>query len=211
MYSPRTMMKPQERQHGAACSRNRLPPLRPLLEQTGIIPAVRKPDMLDKALAAHGKIVYLLCGDPENIGPLAQRSLDCGKLPIVNVDLLNGLSRDSQALIYLEKRGIKGVISTHGETLRAAQSLGLYAVQRTFLLDSAAMENICHQMKNSSVDALEVLPAVAAPKLASRAKMLSIETPLVGGGLISSLREVQDLLSQGLLAVSVSDPQCWIP
>jgi glycerol uptake operon antiterminator len=179
--------------------------------ETGLIPAVRKPDNLDRALAAHGKIVYLLCGDPENIGPLMQRILDAGKLPIVNIDLLNGLSRDSFALHYLERRGAKGIISTHGETLRHAQALGLYVVQRTFLLDSGAMDNICNQIRNSSVDALEVLPAIAAPKLANRVKALSVETALVGGGLISSLREVEDLLAQGLLAVSVSDPQLWIP
>jgi glycerol uptake operon antiterminator len=191
--------------------KHKLPSLKPLLQETGIIPAVRKPENLDRALAAHGKIVYLLCGDPENIGELMQRSLEADKTPIVNIDLVGGLSRDSHALGYLEKRGAKGIISTHGETLRHAQALGLYVIQRTFLLDSGAMENICHQVKHSSVDALEVLPAVAAPKLAQRAKALSIETPLVGGGLVSSMREVEDLLAQGLLAVSVSDPQFWIP
>jgi glycerol uptake operon antiterminator len=182
-----------------------------MLMDTGLIPAVRKPEHLDRALAAHGKIVYMLCGEPENIGELMQRILAAGKLAIVNIDLLGGLSRDSFALHYLERRGVSGIISTHGETLRQAQSLGLYVIQRTFLLDSGAMENICHQIKNSSLDALEVLPAVAAPKLVSRAKSLALETPLVGGGLISSLREVEDLLTQGLLAVSVSNPQLWIP
>lgn len=211
MSPPRSAMNAPERGHGAAPARPRLPSIRPLFQETGLIPAVRKPEQLDKALAAHGKIVYLLCGEPENIGDLMQRTVAAGKLVIVNIDLLGGLSRDNYALHYLERRGVSGIISTHGETLRQAQALGLYVIQRTFLLDSGAMDNICHQIKNSSVDALEVLPAIAAPKLVARAKALSLETVLVGGGLISSLREVQDLLSQGLLAVSVSDPQLWIP
>jgi glycerol uptake operon antiterminator len=186
------------------------PPIRPLLQNTGIIPAVRKPELLDKALTAHGKLVYLLCGDPENIEDLLQRILAANKLPIVNIDLVGGLSRDHHALNYLEKRGAKGIISTHGETLRCAQQLGLYTIQRTFLLDSGAMENISNQMKNSPVDALEVLPAVAAPKLVGRMKSNPTDISLVGGGLISSMREVEDLLSQGLAAVSVSDTQLWI-
>ncbi len=200
-----------ERKERASPLKNKLAPIRSLLVGTGIIPAVRKPELLDRALAAHGKILYLLCGDPENIGDLLQRTLAAGKLPIVNVDLLSGLSRDYHALNYLEKRGAKGIISTHGETLRHAQSLGLYVIQRTFLLDSGAMDNICHQMKNSTVDALEVLPAVAAPKLVGRVKSIPTEIPLVGGGLISSMREVEDLLARGLAAVSISDSQLWIP
>lgn len=185
-------------------------PLRPMLQDAGIIPAIRKPELLDRALAAHGKLIYLLCGDPENIGDLLERTLAAGKLPIVNIDLVAGLSRDVHALRYVEKRGAKGIISTHGETLRQAQTLGLYIIQRTFLLDSGAMENICHQMKNSPVDALEVLPAVAAPKLVQRINAIAGEIALVGGGLISSMREVEDLLGQGLTAVSISDPQLWI-
>jgi glycerol uptake operon antiterminator len=195
----------------ASIAMKKKPPLRPLLQEAGIIPAIRKPELLDRALAAHGHLVYLLCGDPENIGDLMQRTLAADKLPIVNIDLLGGLSRDHHALNFLERRGAKGIISTHGETLRHAQVLGLYVIQRTFLLDSGAMENICHQMKNSPVDALEVLPAVAAPKLVGRSNSIPTDIALVGGGLISSMREVEDLLEQGLAAVSVSDPQLWIP
>lgn len=199
-----------DRGRGAA-GRHRLPSIRPLMEETRIIPAIRNPAHLDKALAAHGRIVYMLCGDPENIGDLMHRILDAGKLPIVNIDLVNGFSRDFAALSYLERRGVKGIISTHGETLRQAQGLGLYVVQRTFLLDSGAMENICHQLKDSSVDALEVLPAVAVPKLVARVQAISDDIALVGGGLITTLREAEDLIAQGIQAVSASDPQLWIP
>jgi glycerol uptake operon antiterminator len=195
-----------DRKQTTAIMKNKAP-IRPLLQDTGIIPAVRKPELLERALTAHGRLIYLLCGDPENIGDLLQKILAADKLPIVNIDLVGGLARDHYALNYLEKRGVKGIISTHAETLRHAQFLGLYAIQRTFLLDSGAMENICHQMKNSLVDALEVLPAVAAPKLVGR---IASDLSLVGGGLISSLREVEDLLAQGLTAVSISDPQLWI-
>lgn len=191
--------------------KNKLPPLHPLLKETGIIPAVRKPELLEKALLAHGRIVYLLCGEPENIEEMMQKTLAADKLPIVNIDLLSGLSRDFHALSYLVRRGARGIISTHGETLRHAQAQGLYVIQRTFLLDSGAMDNICHQMKSSSVDALEVLPAVAAPKLVGRVKSLQSDIALVGGGLISSMREVEDLLGRGLTAVSISDQQLWIP
>ncbi len=185
-------------------------PLRVYCQATPIIPAIRKVDLVDQAAAAHGKIVYLLTGDPENCESMIQRILQAGKLPVVNLDLLNGFSRDRYAVNYLKRAGARGIISTHLDPLRHALSIGLYAVQRTFLLDSGAMETIANQLKNTPVDALEVLPALVAPKIIDRVRLISPELPVVGGGLIQTLKEVEDLLAQGLSAVSCSNPQMWI-
>ena len=185
-------------------------PLKDLCRDTPIIPAIRKADLVEQAAAAHGKIVYLLTGDPENCEPMIQRILQAGKLPIVNLDLLNGFSRDKYAVNYLKRVGARGIISTHLDPLRHALSIGLYAVQRTFLLDSGAMDTITNQLKNTPVDALEVLPALVAPKIISRVRSISPELPVVGGGLIETLKEVEELLAQGLSAVSSSNPAMWI-
>jgi glycerol uptake operon antiterminator len=165
---------------------------------------------VDQAIAAHGKIVYLLTGDPENCELMIQKILAAGKVPIVNLDLLNGFSRDRYAVNYLKRAGTRGIISTHLEPLRHALSIGLYAIQRTFLLDSGAMDTITSQLKNTPVDALEAMPALVAPKILERVRVVSPDLPVVGGGLIQTMKEVEDLLSQGLSAVSVSNPQMWI-
>jgi glycerol uptake operon antiterminator len=185
-------------------------PLKDLCQATPIIPAIRKAELVEQAAAAHGKIVYLLTGDPENCEPMIQRILQAGKLPIVNLDLLNGFSRDRYAVNYLKRVGASGIISTHLDPLRHALSIGLYAVQRTFLLDSGAMDTITNQLKNTPVDALEVLPALVAPKIIGRVRSISPELPVVGGGLIETLKEVEELLAQGLSAVSSSNPAMWI-
>jgi glycerol uptake operon antiterminator len=185
-------------------------PLRDFCQATPIIPAIRKAELVEQAAAAHGKIVYLLTGDPENCESMIQRLLQAGKLPVVNLDLLNGFSRDRYAVNYLKRVGARGIISTHLDPLRHARSIGLYVVQRTFLLDSGAMDTITNQLKNTPVDALEVLPALVAPKIIDRVKSISPDLPVVGGGLIQTLKEVEDLLAQGLSAVSSSNPQMWI-
>lgn len=186
-------------------------PLRDLLIQTPIIPAIRHPEHLEAALASHGKVVYFLCGEPENIVDLLQRTLAGGKLPIVNMDLLSGFSRDVTALSYLQKRGLKGIISTHHESFRHAHALGLYVIQRTFLLDRGAMDSVANQLRSTAADAIEVLPACAAPRLVECIQSIRPTMPLVGGGLVQSLREIQDLLAQGLCSVSVSTTSLWIP
>lgn len=185
-------------------------PLRVFCQATPIIPAIRKAELVEQAAAAHGKIVYLLTGDPENCESMIQRILKADKLPIVNLDLLNGFSRDRYAVNYLKRVGARGIISTHLDPLRHALSIGLYAVQRTFLLDSGAMDTITSQLKNTPVDALEVLPALVAPKIIDRVRLISPELPVVGGGLIQTLKEVEELLDQGLSAVSSSNPLMWI-
>ena len=148
----------------------RLPGLRAFFEATPIIPAVRKAEHVEQAVAAHGKIVYLLTGDPENYEGMIRKILESGKLPIVNLDLLSGFSRDRYGVNFLKRAGAAGIISTHQEPLRHAISAGLYGIQRTFLLDSGAMDSISAQLKNTSVHAVEVLPAQVAPKMLERVR-----------------------------------------
>ncbi len=187
-----------------------LTPLRIFFRETPIIPSVRHVEDLDKAIAAHGKIIYLLTGDPENCETMIRKILLSGKLPIGNLDLLNGLSRDKYAVNYLKHCGASGIISTHLDPLRHAHTIDLYAIQRTFLLDSGAKNTITNQLKNPSVDALEVLPAPVAPKLLYSVRAISPDIPVGGGGLIWNLKEAEDLLLQGLDAVSISNPEMWI-
>lgn len=187
-----------------------LTPLRDYCVECPIIPAIRKPEHVDLAVASRGRIVYLLTGDPDNCESMIQKVLGADKLPILNLDLLNGFSRDKFAVNYLKRVGARGIISTHLDPLRHALSIGLYAIQRTFLLDSGAMDTIGNQLKNTPVHALEILPALVAPKMLDRVRAISPDLPVVGGGLVQTMKEVEELLAAGLSAVSVSRPEMWI-
>lgn len=187
-----------------------LTPLSVFCRETPIIPAIRKPELVDQAIASHSRLIYLLTGDPENVEAMIQRIVDAAKVPIVNLDLLNGFSRDKYAVNYLKRVGAGGIISTHLDPLRHALAIGLYGIQRTFLLDSGAMDTISNQLRNSPVHALEILPAMVAPKMLERVRAISPDLPVVGGGLIQNMKEVEALLAQGLSAVSTSHPEMWI-
>ncbi|MGB0074623.1 MAG: glycerol-3-phosphate responsive antiterminator [Terracidiphilus sp.] len=196
--------------NGGKQTETALTPIRAFCDETPIIPAIRKQEYVEQAATSRGKLVYLLTGDPENIEVMIQKILAASKIPIVNLDLLNGFSRDRFAVNYLKKVGARGIISTHLDPLRHALSIGLYGIQRTFLLDSGAMDTITNQLKNSPVHALEILPALVAPKILDRVRSLGLDLPVVGGGLISTLKEVEGLLEQGLSAVSTSNTQMWL-
>jgi glycerol uptake operon antiterminator len=187
-----------------------LTPLSVFCKDTPIIPAIRKPDQVELAIASRGKLVYLLTGDPDNVEMMIRKIVAAEKIPLVNLDLLNGFSRDKYAVNYLKRVGAQGIISTHLDPLRHALAIGLYGIQRTFLLDTGAMDTISNQLRNTPVHALEILPALVAPKMLARVRAISADLPVVGGGLIETMKEVEDLLKQGLSAVSTSNPVMWI-
>ena len=181
-----------------------------LLEQSPIIPAVRSTQYLIPSSQCPGKIVYFLFGDPENSSDMMEFVATAGKVPIINIDLAAGFARDHAAVTYLAHRNVQGIISTHPEPLRAARELELFAIKRTFLLDSAALDSALRSLDQFMPDALEVLPAMAAPHIVKRLHALYPNLPVIAGGLITTLREIDDLINQGINAVSVSDPRLWI-
>ncbi len=181
-----------------------------LLEQTRIIPAVRAPEFVIRGANAPGKIVYFLFGNPEDVGQMMEAAIAAGKVPIVNLDLAAGLSRDQAAVSYLAHRQVKGIISTHPEPLRAARDFGLFAIKRTFLLDSAALHSALRSLDQFLPDALEVLPALAAPHILEKLRQVHPHLPVIAGGLIQNLREIEALVQQGVSAVSVSDCRLWV-
>ncbi len=181
-----------------------------LLDQTRIIPAVRSSEFLVPGSLAPGRIVYFLFGDPENAAEMMELVSAAGKVPIVNIDLAAGFARDHAAVSYLAHRQVQGIISTHPEPLRAARDCGLFAIKRTFLLDSAALESALRSLDQFMPDALEVLPAMAAPHIVNRLHQMYPTLPVIAGGLITTLREIEDLINRGIASVSVSDRRLWV-
>jgi len=181
-----------------------------VLQKRHIIAAVRNLEALAAAAKSVTETVYLLFGNPLNVADLLQSLRKQGKLPLVNLDLLTGFSRDAINAEYLAFCGAAGIVSTHHEVLRAAHKRGLIAVQRTFALDSSAIEAGLRALSQFVPDAVEILPAVAAPRVVARFREAHPQLRIIAGGLISDLKEVEYLLGTGIDAVSVSDPRFWI-
>lgn len=180
------------------------------LAGTHVIAAVRDPKDVELAATSKPRIVDLLCGTPDNIKEMAERLLDAGKFPVANIDLLAGFARDSAAVKSLVSCGVRGIISTHNEPLRAARSAGAVAIQRTFMLDSAALLSSVRSLESFMPDAMEVLPAMAAPYLLSKLPPRHAQLPILAGGLVESFRQIEELVDKGVAAISVSNPAFWV-
>jgi len=172
-----------------------------------VIAGVRNKEEIDRALKSDVIMLFVLDGDIFNIPEIAQKIKDHDKLIFLHLDLIEGLASDHKAVRYLAKNELcDGIVSTKGRLIRAAKKEGLMAVQRLFLLDSAAIKSGHQLMKNNKPDAVEILPGVAAPYF-----LQSVDSfcPVIGGGLIRTKEEVDDLIEQGVFAVSTSKQELW--
>lgn len=183
--------------------------LRTILRGAPIIPALRREADLATAAASSAAVVYLMNAELSTLDMFLQVLRAAEKDVIVHLDLCSGLARDVEAVNYLANSGVAGIISTHVDILGAAASRGLYAVQRTFMIDSSSVQSALRSLKRFEPDALELLPAPVAPRIVSALRAQSPHVAAVGGGLVTSLQEADALIQQGLDAVSVGSPSLW--
>jgi glycerol uptake operon antiterminator len=173
-----------------------------------VIAAVRDDQHLELALASPVSTVFLLSGSINNMGESCRRLLESGRRCFLHVDLIEGLRPDQQGITFIASQfHPTGVITTKPACVKWAQSLGLLAVQRIFLLDSTALQDGVRHIRACPPDLVEVMPGVS-PKAISLA-VQAFGRPLIAGGLISTRDEVYAALAAGALAVSTSEADLW--
>ena len=174
-----------------------------------VIASVNSPESFETALFAPTRTLYLLTGNPLTLPTLLKRARERGKLCLVNMDFLDGLARDRFAVEFLATSGAAGIVSTRFESLKAARNLGLITVQRTFAIDTAAVTASKKSLAQFVPNAIEVLPAMVAPRVGKELRETNPNLTIIGGGLIESVREIEELLTAGVDAITTSNPRLW--
>jgi glycerol uptake operon antiterminator len=180
------------------------------LRDSPIIAAVNNLDSFQVALASPAQAVYVLFGTPLTLPGLIADAQHQGKLCMISLDFMEGLARDRHAIEYLASSGADGIVSTKFDALRAANTLGLVTILRTFIIDSAAVAATLKALSSFEPDAIEILPAVVAPKVVARFRQVHPSLHMIAGGLIETVREIECLFQIGVNSISVSDPRLWV-
>ena len=179
------------------------------VENNPIIAAVKNTEDLDVCCNLEDiQVVFILFGDICSIGEIIHRVKESGKIAMVHVDLIGGLSSRDIAVDYLKNNTeTDGIITTKPSLIKRAKELSMYTVHRYFLLDSMAYDNIISQQHSMRPDFIEVLPG-AMPKVIQRL-CKEVRVPVIAGGLITDRDSVMGALSAGAAAVSSTNHNVW--
>ncbi len=177
-------------------------------EENPIIAAVKDDGGLQHAILSECRTVFFLYGNICDIPQKVELAKNAGKLVIVHTDLIEGLeNRDIAARFIRSATSADGIISTRSAIVKAAKEQELVAIQRFFLIDSIALDNVRRHIEQGIPDLIEVLPALA-PKIISRLRAEN-SIPIIAGGLISDKEDVITALSAGASAVSTTKRELW--
>ncbi|MBA4536766.1 glycerol-3-phosphate responsive antiterminator [Bacillus aquiflavi] len=131
-----------------------------------------------------------------------------GKKLLYHVDLIHGLKNDDFATEYIcQEFKPFGLISTKANVILTAKRKGVLAVQRIFLIDSHALEKSYRLVEKTKPDLIEVLPG-GMPWMITEVQE-RVGVPILAGGLIRSVKEVQNALDAGATAITTSKTELW--
>ncbi|MFZ7131523.1 MAG: glycerol-3-phosphate responsive antiterminator [Eubacteriales bacterium] len=182
--------------------------IRELLSASPIIPACRSDQQFTAALQSHVGIIFILESSVYDFSEKVEAIKEVGKKAFIHFDLINGLSQDTSALEYVvDTCSPHGIITTRKNLIAAGKKLGLYTIQRMFLIDTTSIISAINMAKQTKPDAIEILPGIV-PKVI-RAIKNKIDVPIITGGLITHELEVSSAFKAGATGISVSKKELW--
>ncbi|MCI8829652.1 MAG: glycerol-3-phosphate responsive antiterminator [Lachnospiraceae bacterium] len=179
-----------------------------LLETSPVIAAVKDEKGLKKCFESECQVVFVLFGSICNIGGIVDQIKAQGKTAIVHVDLIAGLNAKEVAVDFVKQNTrADGIISTKPLLVKRALELGLFGIQRTFIIDSMAMNTTKKQIDTFHPDLVEIMPGVM-PKVLKEIREYT-DIPIIAGGLISDKKDIMAAFSAGADAISTTKEELW--
>lgn len=184
-------------------------PARSLIGKSSpIICGVRDLADLPVTLTSTHDVIFLLTGNLSTLADTVATIRAHQKEVFVHFDMVDGLGKDVHGLRWFAQAvRPTGIITTRAAIIGSAKSLGLVTVQRMFLLDSQSLQTGLHLVKDAKPDYLEVMPGIvpeALQEIVSR-----VPCPVIAGGLVKRLSEMQAALASGAIAVSTGSKDLW--
>jgi glycerol uptake operon antiterminator len=178
------------------------------IHQQKIIPAIKTMKDFEKFLSSSYVHAVLLELHIAQLKSVFQYARQCGKNLITHTDLIQGLSHDEYAAEYLcQEFKPYGLISTRGSVIVKAKQKKVLAIQRIFLLDSHALEKSYQLIEKTRPDFIEVMPG-AMPHVIREVKERT-GIPILAGGLIRTIDDVERALEAGATAITTSNKELW--
>lgn len=176
-------------------------------QENPIVAAVRSDADLAQCLACDVRVVFVLYGDVCSIASIVDQIKTAGKLAVVHIDLITGLSSKEIAVDFLSKATrADGVISTRPNLIQRAKELGLFTLLRVFIIDSSALASAL-SARHLCPDGIDILPGLMPGIIRTVREKTGL--CVLTGGLITRKQEILQALDAGAIAISTTDPAVW--
>lgn len=177
-------------------------------EDFPIIAAIQNDKDLEECLKTDCQNIFILYGSIMTISDIVRRITDSGKYAFVHMDMIEGLSSREVAIEFIKNNTTAdGILSTKSSLIKKAKELGLFAIQRFFILDSLAIKNVRKQIEQTKPDFIEILPGLM-PRVISSIKN-DTKQRVIAGGLISQKEDIINALNAGATAISTTNSKLW--
>lgn len=179
-----------------------------ILVDSPVIAAIKDESGLVECLKTECQVVFILFGNLCNIGEIVKKIKDGGKIAIIHMDLVAGLSAKEVSVDFVKKTTeADGIITTKPVMIKRAKELGLLAIQRFFIIDSMALESTKRQIEIYHPDCVEIMPGIM-PKILKDIRSF-VHVPVIAGGLLTDKKDVMSALSSGADAISTTNRELW--
>lgn len=172
-----------------------------------IIAAVRTEKEVRAALETGVETIFYLAPSIFSLPPAVEKVHGGGKQIFIHMDLAEGIGKDRAGLQLVKNLHVDGIISTRSGMIKMAKEIGLFTVQRFFIVDSHSVDTTLETIKASRPDMAEIMPGVV-PKVIARLKAQTA-VPIIAGGLIDSDEEIEKAFCSGAAAVSIGKAEFW--
>ncbi len=172
-----------------------------------IIAAVRSSDEFECALCEKTDIIFMLAPNISDIAHQAESAHKAGKKYFIHMDLAEGIGKDEHGIRFAKQNGADGIISTRTNIIKIARKLGLFTVQRFFIVDSHSIDTTVESALSSKADMIEIMPGTVSKVIVRLKEQLTM--PIVAGGLIETYEEIEEAVSCGAAAISTGKKEFW--
>ena len=177
-------------------------------EKCPVIPEIKNDEWMESLKDSESDIAYIIYGDICTIAGIVERVKALGKRAIVHIDLIAGLSAKEICVDFI-KQYVKadGIISMRPLMIKRANEIGLFTIQRFYMIDGFTYANVEKNVKNSNPDVVEFMPVGLSKVM--KYLVESINKPIVASGLTQDREDIIGALKAGAIAVATSNRGLW--
>ncbi len=177
-------------------------------EKCPVIPEIKNDEWMESLKDSESDIAYIIYGDICTIAGIVERVKALGKMAIVHIDLIAGLSAKEICVDFI-KQYVKadGIISMKPLMIKRANEIGLFTIQRFYMIDGFTYANVEKNVKNSNPDVVEFMPVGLSKVM--KYLVESINKPIVASGLTQDREDIIGALKAGAIAVATSNRGLW--